>query len=167
MNFFILGLPRSRTAWLANFLTYDGLFCYHEASNGCKTVEEYKDKLKDCGDANTGMAFFKIEEMFPDSKFIVIDSDPQNTIDYARNTYGITDIKPFLELKERLDKIEGLHIPFDEINSRLEEIWSYVSTVPFDRKRAKLLVNMNIQIQDPSNIDALSLLEFADACHAL
>jgi hypothetical protein len=30
--FFITGLPRSRTAWLANFFTTDHSFCYHDIS---------------------------------------------------------------------------------------------------------------------------------------
>ena len=43
-NFFVLGLPRSRTAWLANFLTYDGYFCFHEGIDGCRSIDDYKKK---------------------------------------------------------------------------------------------------------------------------
>ena len=105
MNFLILGLPRSRTAWLANFLTYDGLFCYHEAINGCLNMDEYAEKVKGKGDSNTALALFDFEHMFPDAKIIVVDS----SID-AAVTFGFEqghDIREAMTIeKQRLDSIE-------------------------------------------------------------
>ena len=46
-NFFITGLPRSRTAWFSAFMTASGFPCGHELINNCETVEDYKEKVKD------------------------------------------------------------------------------------------------------------------------
>jgi len=160
VSFFVLGLPRSRTAWLANFLTYGDLFCHHEASNGCKSMAEYKDKIQDDGDSNTAIALFNIEEEFPDAKFIIIDSPPEKAIEYSLKTYGIENKESILEMKAILDNIDGLHIPVNDIDNRLEDIWNYVSSDHFNEKRAKLLSSLNIQILDPHTLDLPSLIEF-------
>ena len=45
-NFFITGLPRSRTAWFSAFMTASGFPCGHELINNCETIEEYKEKIR-------------------------------------------------------------------------------------------------------------------------
>jgi hypothetical protein len=153
-NFFVIGLPRSRTAWLANFLTYDGNFCYHEGVGGCSTIEEYKDKLgKDKGDSNTGLMMFDFEKYFPDVKVIVIDSTIDNAVEFAEKVYGTDIKKSMLKAKDRLDSIKGLHISLDDINDSLKKIWEYVSVKPFNKDRADMLVKLNIQVNDPFDFD--------------
>ena len=88
MDFLVLGLPRSRTAWLANFLTHDGLFCYHEAINGCSSMKEYKEKVEGKGDSNTALALFDFEKHFPETKIIVIDTNICPYLTFNRYTGG-------------------------------------------------------------------------------
>ena len=160
-NFFILGLPRSRTAWLANFLTFDGNFCYHEGLDGCYTIEEYKDKLgKNKGDSNTGLMMIDFENTFPNSKVIIIDSTVTNAVKFTKNVYG-TDIKELmLKAKERLDSMKGLHIRIEDINDSLKKIWEYVSTKPFNKERADMLVKLNIQVDNPYDFDKEAMKKF-------
>lgn len=169
-NFFVLGLPRSRTAWLANFLTYDDLFCYHEGVNGCKTINEYKEKIKGKGDSNTGIMLFDFENHFPDAKFIIIDSDIEPSINFGRNVFN-TDIEHEMSVcKNRLDNINGLHINLADINNRLDEIWDYVSTKKFNADRADMLINLDIQVKDPLDIDFEAIKSFKETvnvCQAL
>lgn len=47
-----------------------------------------------------------------------------------------------------LEKLNGLHIDFDDINKRLKEIHDYLELPGFDRMRARLFTNMNIQSMD-------------------
>jgi len=56
-KFFITGLPRSRTAWFSAFMTASGYPCLHEGLNGCKSIAEYKQKIKHKSDSNTGFIF--------------------------------------------------------------------------------------------------------------
>ncbi|MDX1811031.1 MAG: hypothetical protein R3240_03730, partial [Gammaproteobacteria bacterium] len=136
VDFLILGLPRSRTAWLANFLTYDGLFCFHEATNGCSSIQEYKEKVAGKGDANTGLGFFDIDKLFPDAKKIIVDSDVSRSIEFSKAAFNLNVVHEMRVLKNNLDKIDGLHIPLDEINDHLQEIWEYITDIPYDKERA-------------------------------
>ena len=45
MNFFITGLPRSRTAWLANYFSTGDVFCWHEAMAGITCKQDYWARL--------------------------------------------------------------------------------------------------------------------------
>ena len=157
MNFFVCGLPRSRTAWLANFLTVDRL-CYHEGLDGCHTLEEYKQKLgNNNGDSSTGLMLIDINNIFPDSPKVVIRSDIKNAIDYAYKAYGYYDPQYIEFLHEKLINIDGLHIRFEEIDERLEEIWNYLLDSPFNKERAEILKKLHIEIKDPFAFDIESM----------
>lgn len=78
-RFFITGLPRSRTAWLANFLTFGASFCYHEGLLGCRSLDDlYRkmDALKRpvCGDADTALLHFvsRLREENPEAEIVLI-----------------------------------------------------------------------------------------------
>lgn len=166
MSFLVLGLPRSRTAWLANFLTYDGLFCYHEGLNGCNSIGDYVDKIGTNGDSNTGLMFFDFEPYFKDSKIIVIDSDIDKSIKFAKKVFK-EDISDAMAIaKASLDKIKGLHIKYEEINDRLDAIWSYVSDKPMNKKRAENLTKLNIQVNDPFDLDIFAMNNFKESIDA-
>ena len=88
-NFMILGLPRSRTAWLANFMTYNDFFCMHEGMRGCKTVDEYlKQFTSGVGDSTTAAMFFSFFGRFK-ARTLIIDSDISDALYRSVNTYGI------------------------------------------------------------------------------
>lgn len=166
MKFLILGLPRSRTAWLANFLTYDDLFCYHEGTDGCNSISEYKDKVKGKGDSNTGLIFYNPEKLFPETKIIVIDSDVNDSIKFGKDVFKVDVAKELKQAKTLLDNIDGLHIPLDSINDHLEQIWRHVSTKDFNQDRANMLAGMNIQVLDPLDINYASIEKFTETVNA-
>jgi hypothetical protein len=170
MTFFVLGLPRSRTAWLANFLTYDGQFCFHEGIDGCNSIEEYKEKVEGKGDSNTGLMLFDFEEHFPDAKIIIIDSEIEKSVKFGRDVYN-ANIELEMEIgKNRLDNIEGLHVKLEDINSRLREIWEYVSDKEFNQDRADMLIKLDVQVKNPLDIDFEAIGQFkgtVNACRTL
>lgn len=85
-TFFIVGLPRSRTAWLANLLTYGDSFCFHEALAQVSSPQElpalfhskafprgwYREVV---GDADPSVPMFHVEiaELFPEAKYVFIE----------------------------------------------------------------------------------------------
>jgi len=148
MNFFVCGLPRSRTAWFSTFLTYKDKFCYHEGIDGCETIEDYKAKLgTDKGDSDTCLMLLDMNTLFPDAPKVIIERDVQECIESASKMLSVY-INPeyFYFGRDRLDKIDGLRISYDDINDRLEEIWNYlIPDIEFDSKRAKRLCNDNVQ----------------------
>jgi len=160
-NFFVIGLPRSRTAWLANFLTYEDSFCFHEGINGCSTIEEYRDKLGNYkGDSNTGLMLFNFRKYFPKTKVVVIDSTIEESVKFAMDVYDEDIEESMTKAKKRLDSIDGLHINIKDINKNLRKIWEYVSEKPFNKDRADMLVKLNIQVNDPFDIDIESINTF-------
>ena len=153
MNFFVIGLPRSRTAWLANFLTQDR-FCFHEGLDGCHSIKEYREKIgNDCGDSSTGLMLLDMNKEFPDSPKIIIEGRVKEAIDYGYKTYGHYNPDYIHYLQERMDEIKGLRIQFDDIDSKLPKIWEYLIGTPYDEKRTELLKRMKIEVKDPFNYD--------------
>jgi len=169
MSFFVLGLPRSRTAWLANFLTYDGHFCYHEAVNGCSSVGEYREKIANCGDSTTNVLMFDYEREFPDSKIVIIHSDINRSIEFGERVFKADMTELMGRSNERLSTINGLHIMFEDINERLGDIWRYLFGVDMDKKRAEFLTSLNVQIKDVFDIDADAIKKLnkeVSLCHS-
>lgn len=159
-NFLILGLPRSRTAWLANFMTSQDIFCSHEGLNGCVTLQQYKDKFTlNSGDSNTGLALFDFEDQFKDFKKVIIDNTIDASVKFALTHYGVDTTETMTVLSERLSSLDGLHVAFNDINDRLEEIWDYITPKQFDNSRAEMLINFDIQIRDLTVMDRQAIIE--------
>lgn len=88
--FFVTGLPRSRTSWLANLLTYvvtpgsddsggGRSICYHDLMKGCDSTQQLIDVLESTmaslvGDSDSGLLwlFPELELRYPTSKWIVV-----------------------------------------------------------------------------------------------
>jgi len=79
-HFFIIGLPRSRTAWLANFLTNGDALCHHELMRACNSLDELRAKMVEAarynvvGDADPTLAanLPQLMEKFPEAKFVFV-----------------------------------------------------------------------------------------------
>ena len=156
MTFFVAGLPRSRTAWLANFLTYDGSFCYHEGINGCKTIGEYRSKIEGKGDACTGLPLIDVERHFPDAKKLIIHSSIEKSIDWSDKAYGIRS-RPEIEWMSRyLDSMTGMHINYDDIDALLPDIWGFLVETPYDVERGNMISGLHMQTRDKYDYDKLS-----------
>ncbi len=159
MSFLIIGLPRHRTAWLANFFTCDGLFCYHEGMDGCKSVDDYRAKLGHNGDSTTGALLLPdVNQFFPERKIIIIEPTKdsyQRCVDFCHQNFGVSD--QVKEAYEKLMGIDGMKVKFDEIDSRLGEMWKHVTDKPFSADRANLLSSMQIQTKSVDNYDIESL----------
>lgn len=153
VNFFVLGLPRSRTAWLANFLTYGDKFCFHEGINGCRSIDEFKSKLGPNGDSGTSMMLFDMNALFPDAPIVIIERDPIHVIEYVKETFDLCESEVLYRAKEKLDKIDGLRIQYEDINNKLPEIWEHLIGEGFNKKRADMLIKLNIQVSDPYDFD--------------
>ena len=156
-----MALPRSRTKWLAKFMSYDGQHCFHEGLNGCASLSDYANKIEGCGDSNTGLAFYDYEEYIdPSTKIIVIDSDITKAVNYAKMKHN-TDITDMMtKVKNRLDNIDALHIDFNNIDKSLKKMWEYVSDKPYDKERGETLAKINIQVASDYAIDIDAMTEF-------
>jgi len=86
MNYFITGLPRSRTSWLANLLTYGRSFCLHDAVGPGTAALEVVNRLTalaletgcDCvGDSDSGLPFLadELNRLLPSARWVFVHRD--------------------------------------------------------------------------------------------
>jgi len=155
MNFFVAGLPRSRTAWMSVFLAQSGRPCLHDGFSGCSAISEYSLKLGDHGDSSTGLTFIDVNTMFPDAPVVIIhknDIEFEKCVKWCDNAYNVDMRADLTQHREALHYIEGKHIKQSEIDDRLEEIFTYLTGCEWMPHYANLK-GMNIQLNDPLNID--------------
>ena len=159
MKFLVLGLPRSRTGWLSVFLSTSDVLCFHEGLDGCFTMQQYKQKVSGKADSNTALIFFDIRKHFPDTKVIVINSSLEKAISFGKEEYGEDVTDALTSAQEKIRKLDALHIDFDDINERLQEIWEYVHDTPYDELRANELIKLDIQMRDIHSMDVDALTQ--------
>lgn len=77
---FFLSLPRSRTAWLATYLTGMGVYCFHELWRDVTNIKDFKAAIESKGpgpvanvDACNWFFLDDLHEAFPDAQFIKIE----------------------------------------------------------------------------------------------
>jgi flagellar biosynthesis chaperone FliJ len=79
--FFITGLPRSRTAWTATFLsTLPSTYCHHDGLRGCRNLDEYAAKIAygvpavHVGDCDSALLYCwrEVRDIFPEAKWVVL-----------------------------------------------------------------------------------------------
>lgn len=150
--YFIASLPRSRTAWLANFLTYGPSFCYHEPMNEAP-LQEYPwlfgrvayEYVGASDSANT-LVMEQLIDIFPAAKIVVVRREVAQ-VRASLQRIGL-DAGIWLEkMNKLLDRIEHAYRPlvisyaaFDA-----EAIWRYLfPSVPLNRKRLEMLENLRV-----------------------
>lgn len=133
MKFLIYAMPRSGGAWLSNLLTYDGLYCHHEPLG--KIPPEELHTLDAAVD--TAAYLFK-DKIKADKCFALVRDICESNKSLAR--LGLPQIA-----QQQVDGIHTFHYEklFDV--DYLETLWGMVRGTPFDRKRAKMLIELNVQ----------------------
>lgn len=133
MRFFIYSTPRSGSAWLSNFLTYGGSFCLHDplADGDFKFLEYPVSGAIDTGAATIGYKppegtrIFYLKRRYEDARESL-----------QKTGWPVWDFPKFGEGFE----FERLH----DI-AYLQDVWDQVTGLPFDKPRAEMLIEMNIQ----------------------
>lgn len=161
-NFFITGLPRSRTAWLANLMTYNGAFCLHEGAKLFPDKEGYVDWLRSghaahVGDSSSGL--LKTPEIllhdFPDAPLVLIDRPVDEAEQALKDSFGVgfgEDKEQIVSAMEKLRRRSNtLIINYSSLDSLtvIKNIWFHLLTfVPFDAAPAAMLGELTVQVHE-------------------
>lgn len=166
MSFLITGLPRSRTAWLSVFMTAQGEFCYHEGCNKTKSWDDYLKKMENCGNSDSAIALHENIKTL-DCPIVIIERDINEVYESCCKLFKDIYIMETLEkIQENLKDIEGLRIPYYNINDRLKDIWSYCTDKPYNEEISKQLIKMNIQSTDFStDLETIKFLLEGETWH--
>lgn len=156
--FLVVGLPRSRTAWLANFLSYGESFCYHEPTIGCADVADLRMGLYNghrpvMGGADTGALFIidQIKASMPDLRLLVIERSVEDVFRSCEKA-GLPVVREDLEREHQTMRLSASldgakRVRFDEIDNSLESIWRFCvgKHSCFDGVRAAQLRDLKVE----------------------
>lgn len=167
----IIGLPRSRTAWLSVALFYGSCAAYHDASNppGSCDAAEYLRRLNegewsDVVDCSSSLVVRHDLIKAADSNIIIIDRDADDARDafanhirdpsLVRATWPIIE-RSFAELRRVFSRRIILEVKFEDLK-KIEVIEKIQRAVcdgrgdNIDRYRIERLQKLNIQERKPS-----------------
>jgi hypothetical protein len=155
--FFITGLPRCRTAWLANYLSYGDTICLHDMAHHL-TFAEIEDIQRKSGCSNVGYAdpalllrWRTLIDDVPKARWLVVERDPE---DVARTWDDVLGQDSRMELLAYQNELEGLKrtaggvltVAFDDINTRLGEIERHLAPgFQCPQWRRDMLTRLNVQ----------------------
>lgn len=148
--FFITGLPRSRTKWFARYFTaHPRTYCFHELLNRLDTPIQFYDVMERqrgdlwVGNSDCGLGITDFQERWPDAPTVIIER-PLEEVSASLSRVGIEVTDDMLEwFMSLLTPLEGLRVPFYDVDNRLEEINDYVG-VPFHAHIAEQYKRMRI-----------------------
>ena len=132
MKILIYAMPRSGSAWLANFLTHDGMVFHHDPL-GRMTVTE-ASKLEAAVD--TGAYLFPQLQAERSYQLVRRVDDCNRSL----VKLGLPPIAEYQGLRGRTFYYERL---FDV--GYLAELWQEVRGPGFDQERAEVLIDLNVQ----------------------
>jgi hypothetical protein len=157
IDFFIVGLPRCRMAWIANYLTYGDTECHFDGfvpglyGEGPDVIEMYYNPEKVVGVADGAALMFqdRLIEKYPHAKWVVI-TRPHPTVIASVKKLGIPidDRLTTLHYKmgELRAKVQPLVVPFDSLDKSIKDIATFVNpSWKCPQWRHDMLVGLNVQ----------------------
>lgn len=167
--FVILGLPRSRTAWLARFLTYGDHICGHEELRHFRSFDDASAWLSQprMGSAETALApwWRTLLRMAPEVRVVVVRRQVAEVVEsLAAFGFDPAVIAPAMRrLDAKLDQIVRrvpcLEVTFDALNeeSACKAVFEHCLPYKFDPAHWQKLAGENVQC------DMAALVRYATA----
>ena len=158
MSFLVLSLPRSRSAWLARFLTYEKHVCGHDELRHCRSLEDVKTWFTqpDIGTCETAAApwWRLIEKVAPGARIVTVRRPVEAVVDSLMRFDGFD--RPALERTmayhdRKLDQIEArlpvLSVRFDDLEKEeaCAAVFEHCLGSPFDASHWRGLAQVNVQ----------------------
>ena len=162
MKFFLTGLPRCRSAWWSNLLTWGESFCWHEGAiiPGMTPIEmrnvTLKSPLNNVGVSDPSLVFHwkRVADTFPNAKWVSVIRNVSESVNSVR------EIEPHLaydaldDAKVELDSLtvhtSAFRVCFDHINPQTcYSVADYLGVCIGPIERVRQLCDMNVQIHPP------------------
>jgi hypothetical protein len=153
---FITGLPRSRTAWLANYLTWGESFCYHDALHHFGYIENFYEMLETTPATVVGhadpaniLAWRELHSRFPDATWIVVRRSFEACYQASLRIQPAATVENFKALSDELEKLceelKPVELRFNQ--PHLGEAAAAALGLPLNQARAELLEHLQVQIE--------------------
>jgi len=174
VRFFITGLPRSRTSWLANFFTYKDSFCFHELCQYGRDFMQLHQKMCTRVESYVGTSDCAVPYYFDDIiqvgdtwSLAIVERDFDDIEESLVNFHGKLTGEEYKALetsKQKIDIFKNKYNPyiikFEDLNNinKVEELWYHcIPGLEFDADRFELLNTMNIQPEKKQYMDHLNI----------
>lgn len=158
-HFFITGLPRSRTAWMAAFMSTGQAHCFHDVLADCEPSgmrAKMNFGARWVGDSDSALTLFhkEVKQEFPKAPWLVID---RSVHDVYASLSRIESVPCFAELMvymatllaETKRAVNPMVVRFDQLDDEgtMREIVAHLCPgMEFNKERFELFKLMNIQI---------------------
>lgn len=147
-HFFIYSLPRSGSAWLSQFLSQPGSFCYHEPL--ADWPDGFLDKLEARPEPCTGAidtSAYNVNIGFSKDWKVFALHRPLGEIRLSSEKLGfcVNWDNAYTKFRAKVDNVEVIqyHLLSDIVY--LRDLWHRVVGKGFDQERTEYLMEMNIQ----------------------
>ena len=156
--FNIIGMPRSRTAWLANLFTYEGVTCLHdwwgENREPAGELFAYSDSMYHIYYNPSVTAFIhrEVDEVM---------ASLMKAFDFPDNT-NFDELEAALySQKSYMERSEGYHIDYRQLedNKKIAEMWEYLTGVEAPMGHIMRMQNYKITVCYTDIIDAFSSID--------
>ena len=167
--FIVFSLPRSRSAWIARFLSYGGRRCGHDLATECASLDELTERLRGeyVGTAETGavVGWRALVRRMPEARIAVIRR-PVGDVYNSLARFGVASQALAAELLERdamlgeLAKVRGVKsFTFAQLNGieGCRALFEHCLGEPFDWEWWEGLAGVNVQV------DVADRLRFLEA----
>jgi hypothetical protein len=159
IEFMLLSAPRSASTWSSNWLTTDTTICLHDPL--MKWTRDELDMIespKRLGIACTGLALFPDWVNSHPARKVILHRD-LSEVDTSLERIGMTGCSK--QWEGVLDRIDGVHLPWDVIFDplRAQYVYEYLLNLPFDAERWAVLCEINAQ----PNFNTISVNKAATA----
>ena len=145
MMFFVTGLPRSRTFWMAQYLSMAGAPCHHEYLAHCTSREQFYNEMEGgAGNSDCGLFLTDFQTRWPHARTLVIER-PIEEVAASLERLGMqTDSLPWM--KSEISRLKGLRVPYHKINALIRPIHEFlIPHVPFNPALAERMARVNLQ----------------------
>ena len=169
LSFMILAQPRSRTKWLAEYLSSYGARVGHDTALGCSSVDEYVDKISNLDgtvETSAALGYRLWQDAFPHARFIVVH---RTVLSVARSIeqLGLVPDWSFLYLQELMlgkfiNQYKSIFFTFEGLSKFENRRRLCDFTIGnFEREHDEIWATRNIQIDISAR---MKFLEENKAC---
>lgn len=164
--FFVLSLPRSRSAWMSHYLSYDGARVGHDTLVECDNVAQFLSQFSEsglAGSCETGamVGWRLLKQKLPEARICVVLRDVADVAVSLAKQGLLVDTR---ELEARAAMLEMLAeqpgvlvLEYDELS--LPEVagalFEFCLERPFDFGWWERMENINIQLDFGARVDRL------------
>ena len=174
--YFVTGLPRCRSAWVANYLTWGDSICYHDAFWQTPSFAAFCEMLDTTPAMHVGHAdpanllvWEKLVKRFPNAKWIVIIRDVEETLAACQKAFGDFSKEQLQFLIRQLGKlseaVEPFCVNFENLNGQSAAWFAQELGIQIPNWRGHFLNRYQVQIE-PSTLKR-EIVHFQSSSHWL